>query len=81
MAPVQEGSKVKLEKVVCWSLEVQPTGVGQAGPGDGSNQEVGLLRVGGHRAKASGPGAGLGRISLTQELFLLCQVKELGEHP
>lgn len=56
---------------VCWSLRVQITGVGQARAGDGSNE------CGGLRAKARGPGAGLGRISLAWELFLLCQMKEL----
>lgn len=48
--------------------------------GGGSNEEVGAER-GGRRAEARGPGAGLGRISLALELFLLCQMKELAECP
>lgn len=48
----------------CWAPEVQPTEMGRAGPGEGSDEEVGRLGSNGHRAMASGPGAGLGPISL-----------------
>lgn len=47
----------------CRVPEVQPTEMGQAGPAEGSDEEVSWLSSSGHRAKASGPGAGLGPIS------------------
>lgn len=42
-ASVQEGPKPNWKRWGCWSPEVQPTQVGQAGPGEGRNEEASWL--------------------------------------